>query len=387
MRTQAEAIDVLHVFPSFVPAGSQVRTARILGALGSAWRHAVLALDGRLDARALVESAVDVRYLAAPPKAGSAATTLRLAQVLERERPRLLCTYNFGSVDAGLAALSLGGVPHVHHEDGFLPDEARGQMLRRTLMRRIALVRTSRVVVISNTLLQIALQTWRLDPDQVQLIPNGIDLERFAPRTRDVSVRARLGIGSEAFLVGAVGHLRPEKNFARLLHAASHLPQAHVLILGEGGERARLEQLASSLGMHGRVHLPGYDSDPRGYYGAMDVFVISSDTEQTPLALLEAMAMGLPAVGTGVGDVASILGPAASDWIVPLALGPQDRASAPCSESDVVANMAGRLQLLARDGDLRQDLGAKARQTVQARFDERDMLRAYRHLFERAVGL
>ncbi len=384
MRSPSTPLHLLHVFPTFVPAGSQQRTARIANAAGGRLRHTFLALDNDLSARELLDPALEARFLRAAAKSGSASTALRLTSLIAREQPDLLCTYNFGALDGALATLLLGRVPHVHHEDGFSPDEAQGLLLRRTLMRRVALSRAGRVVVISRRLERIALDTWQLDPERVQFLPNGIDVERFVPAPRDEALRQELGIPRDAFVVGSVGHLRPEKNFARLLRALAPLEGCVVLIVGDGAQRPALERLARQLGMAARLRLPGYAADPRPFYRAMDLFALSSDTEQAPLSLLEAMAHALPAVSTDVGDVADMLGEQASRCVVPL----RD-AGAPARARDEAAVERDLLRCVA---ELRAErgraahIGAALRRTVETRFDQRAMVERYLALYRVVAG-
>src|SRR5688500_14891984 len=94
---------LLHVFSTFVPAGPQVRTVQLIAAFGDRFRHSIVAMDGRTQARELLPAGSSVRFLPAPPKAGSLRTALRLRKLLLAERPDLLLTYNFGAIDALLA--------------------------------------------------------------------------------------------------------------------------------------------------------------------------------------------------------------------------------------------------------------------------------------------
>ena len=107
-----------------------------------------------------------------------------------------------------------------------------------------------------------------------------------------------------------MGRLAPEKNLGLLLRAvaASGIAGVRVVLAGGGTCRAEWEALAADLGLGSRVIFPGFLADPASCYGAFDLFAMSSDTEQMPLALLEAMAAGLPAICTDVGDSAEILG-------------------------------------------------------------------------------
>ena len=367
---------LLHVFPTFVPAGAQMRVLRLAEAFGPRFRHALVALDGRTEAAAQWPAGVELRLLAAPPKAGSLATAWRMRALLERERPDLVLTYNFGAIDTELAARTLRGVRVVHHEDGFSKEEARVFLRRRVWLRRWALPAARRVVVISRTLERVALEVWRLPRARVVFIPNGIDAARFAPRGRNEALRAELRVPAGALLVGAVGHLRPEKNLPRLFAAAAAAAQradVHLLVLGDGPERARLEALAAAPPLAGRVHFTGHIDAPRGHYAAMDVFALSSDTEQMPIALLEAMASALPAVSTDVGDVRAILPPSQQPYLAPAQAGGE-------------AQLAEGLLALAADAGLRARLGTENLARVRTAFTLEVMVESYRAVYEQALS-
>jgi glycosyltransferase involved in cell wall biosynthesis len=178
-------------------------------------------------------------------------------------------------------------------------------------------------------------------------------------------------------VVGYVGHLRPEKNPLRLLKACARVDpeiDMHVLVLGDGPERAGMEDLASkTASLYGRVHFAGHQKETRDHYRAMDVFAISSDTEQMPVALLEAMASALPVVSTDVGDVRDMLPREQGPYVVPL------------SEHETAWPLAEKLTEILRDADLRAELGAKNRKAVEARFTFEAMLGAYRGAYEAAM--
>lgn len=368
---------LLHVFSTFVPAGPESRAVRLIEGAGHEFRHSIVAMDGRTDARALFSGKYDVKMLEAPPRAGSLATLRRLRALLVELRPGALLTYNWGAFDAVLAARSLRYGRVVHHEDGFNADEAVEFKARRVWARRLVLPRVHRVIVPSRKLETIARDTWKLRPEKVLCVPNGIDLARFQPADGRPSLRHELGIPSRAPLIGWVGHLRPEKNPLRFLKAAARVdPElgAHFLILGDGAERAACQELAAKTPtLYGRTHFVGHQPDPRNHYRAMDAFCISSDTEQMPIALVEAMASALPVVTTDVGDVRSMLAPEQADWIVPL----DDRETA--------WPLAEKLTELVRDADARARLGRANRAKALRDYDFATMLDAHRDVWRSAV--
>jgi glycosyltransferase involved in cell wall biosynthesis len=367
---------LLHVFPTFVPAGSQLRTTALMHEYGDEFRHSVIALDGRTSAAGTAGSGIALRCIDPPPKGGSLFTALRLRRLLQSERPDLLLTYGFGSIDAILAARALGMRGIVHHEDGFGPDETQVLKRRRVLFRRLALPWCRRVVVVSENLHKIATERWRLDPALVSFIPNGIRVERFEPADRNPALRRELGLGQDEIVVGAVGHLRAEKNFARLLRAvAASRGNPVVLLVGEGRERERLVADAVHLGLRDRIRLVGHVADPRPLYRMMDVFALSSDTEQMPLVLLEAMASALPIVATDVGDVSRMVPQSQRPYIVDVCV------------QDTDARMAAAISALAASELLRHALGAENRRYVRERFPFERMLEAHRGHITDALSL
>lgn len=356
-----------------------MRTVRLMAELGDGVRHAVLSLDGEQDAASLVPDTVSLELLPSFPKAGTLTTARRLRALFRERRPDLVLTYNWGALDAVLAARLPPGFATIHHEDGFGPDEAAGFKRRRVLARRIALRGVKAVVVPSHTLEELALDTWKLPARIVRRIPNGVRTERFPPADGNAGLRSELGIDAEAFVVGFVGHLRREKNPMRFLESFALLaeqpsvPSPHALVLGTGAEGAALRERTLALGLSDRVHLVGHREDTPRYYRAMDAFCISSDTEQMPVALLEAMSAELPTVATDVGDIRRILPSSASEYLV-------DPGEAKAAEL-----LARGLAKLASDRNLRAHLGRDNRARVREAYSFDAMVDAYRALFESSL--
>lgn len=370
---------LLHVFSTFVPAGPETRTVRIIEALGHEFRHSILAMDGRTDARALLSGKTDVQILESLPRAGSLQTLMRLRKLFVALRPAAVLSYNWGAFDAVFAARSLGLARRVvHHEDGFTSDEALEFKRRRVWARRLMLPRVQRVVVPSRKLAGIATTLWKLAPEHVACIPNGVALERFSPADGRPDLRRALGIPLERLVIGACGHLRPEKNPLRLLRAAARIEREidfHVLVLGDGPERAACEELArTTASLYGRVTFAGHVADPTQHYRAMDLFAISSDTEQMPVSLVEAMASSLPVVSTDVGDVRAMLASGQDEFVVPL------------EEHETAWPLAEKLTALLADATKRRELGRANRRLAEERYSFDVMLRAYREVYQAVVS-
>ncbi|MDD2711657.1 MAG: glycosyltransferase [Simplicispira sp.] len=302
---------LLHAFSTFSLGGPQARFVQLANALGADYRHIVVAMDNCFDAGERLGPDVAWERLPLEVIKGSAlANRGAFRDVLRRIQPDLLLSYNWGAIE--WAAANFPRLcPQVHVEDGFGPEEAQRQLPRRVWMRRILLgLNGLPVVVASRNLERLACQAWKLSASKVAYVSNGVEVP--APRC------ATLGQQStpRVLCIGTVAGLRPEKNVARLIRAFAqiqpHYP-SRLSIVGDGPLRAELHTLARDLGVENAVEFTGYLQDPAARLASFDLFALSSDTEQLPLALLEAMALGMPVVATRVGDVGDILSDVSPD--------------------------------------------------------------------------
>jgi glycosyltransferase involved in cell wall biosynthesis len=281
----------------------------------------------------------------------------RIRAQLRALRPDFLCTYNWGAIEWALANRFRPLAPHLQVEDGFGPDEATRQLPRRVWTRRLALGR-SRVLVPSLTLQRIALEIWRLEPARVLYVPNGIATERYA--VHGVTDRRPLAIGTLATL-------RTEKNIPRLMRAFAALPrgiEAELVVIGGG---PLLDDLrVQAVQIDPRIRFTGAIPEPAEALKALDLFALTSDTEQMPLSILEAMAAGLPIVSTDVGGVLNMLPAPSQAWVTPRG---DDQA------------FAAALARLAADPATRHALGAANCAHVTATYTKQRMLDAWDNLF------
>ena len=345
---------LLHVFPTFATGGAQVRLASVVNHHGRRWRHAIIAMDGVTTCRERLDPAVDVTFPAlALPKRSTFGNVRRCRAAIRALAPDVLVTSNWGSIEWAMANLA-PLTRHVHVEDGLGPDEVAGQLPRRVWTRRLVL-RRSTVVLPSRVLERVALDTWRLTRRRVRYIPNGVDLVRFAAPSRPPN-----GLP----VIGTVAALRPEKNIGRLLHAFASVREAmpaRLVIVGDGPERAGLEATAAALGIAGDVRFTGHLPEPRLEYAGFDLFALSSDTEQMPLSVLEAMAAYLPIVATDVGDIRGMLAVENVPFVAP-----RDSAA-----------MAAALLAVLRLPDRGRSIGAANRSRAEAAYSQEAMFAAW----------
>jgi len=200
----------------------------------------------------------------------------------------------------------------------------------------------------------------------VRYVPNGVDVARFSSSAPDVSVG--FARRPDELVIGTVAPLRPEKNIGRLLRTFATLDTsitARLVVSGDGIERRGLEQLAEELNISDRVVFTGQVT-PEAVLGTFDIFALSSDTEQMPNALLEAMAASRAVAAVNVGDVKSIVCEDNREFVVPRDDGPA---------------FAAAIAKLLRDPEKRRALGLKNRERVVAAFSQERMFAAYSEIF------
>ena len=350
---------LLHIFPTFAVGGSQMRFAQLARLHGERYRHTVISLDGKTDmAQRLAGLPVTCRSLQFD-KRKPLQTWQQFRATLSAIRPDVVLTYNWGAIEWALINRVNKIARHIHIEDGFGPEEANTQLRRRVWARRLALSGKNTLVVLpSRNLERIALNIWSLAPERVRYIPNGIDCPRFAVGARD----------SGPVVIGTVASLRREKNIARLIRAFGEIAglrkdlALELLIVGGGAERESLEQVTRELNLSGQVRFAGQSNRPEDWYPKMDIFALSSDTEQMPLGVLEAMGAGLPVVSTAVGDVAQMVSAENRDYVVP------------------AENFTAALARLIDDAAARRSIGAANEKKARETFDENVMAERYAEL-------
>jgi glycosyltransferase involved in cell wall biosynthesis len=351
----------LHVFATLKAGGPQMRTLQLVGRLPGV-RHTFVAMDGRWDALDAGPPGARWERIEPPPRRGFFAMGRAMAALIGSSAPDLLLTYNWGAIESVLAARGLRLRRLVHHEEGFGPAEVQRQHRRRVWARRVLLRRAAAVVVPSRTLEAIALRRWRVPRERLHWLPNGVDLARFVP-----APRAPHG----DVVIGHVGGLRGEKNQQLLLRAFACMrrrQQARLLVVGAGEDFAPLAQLAADLAIVDRVTWAGASADTSEVYRDMDVFALSSRTEQMPLVVLEAMACGLPIVSTDVGDVAGMVAPENRAFIAP---------------PDEPLALAVALDALVDDAGKRRAIGAANRARCERDWELGACLARYAALYER----
>ena len=269
----------------------------------------------------------------------------RLAVRMRALRLDVVHTHMYTASLYGVIAARLAGVPVVvTSEHGENPWKTGRQ---RWLERRVISPLADARFCVSPQILARRRDVDGVPAGKLHLMVNGTPLPELAVPER----------GDTTPVIGAVGRCIPAKDFPRLLEAVAEVRARgaglKVVILGDGPEAPVLRRKVGDLGLEGVVELPGTLLDVDTWYRRFDVYVSSSIREGQPMALLEAMAYGLPIVSTDVGAVKATLGDGGSGLIVP----PGDTTA-----------LANALERLVRDKDLRRVMGIAARRRVEAEY-------------------
>ena len=370
----AEPPHILHVHGSFSLGGKEARAVRLMNIWGDRARHSIMSADpAAMSARDAIDPAIDVRYPAGPSFAGKPGLARYREIRAFLKGFDLVLTYNWGAMDAVMAHRLGGGAayglpPLIHHEDGFNADEAERLKTKRNLFRRVALQRAHGLVVPSVRLESIARQVWRQPAEKLHLIRNGIDVARYGEPPAPEAIPGLVRTPGK-LLVGTLAGLRAVKNIPRLVRAvAANKDRLQLVVVGEGPERGAIMAEAAAQGLDD-IHMAGFLDRPWRFVGLFDIFALSSDSEQFPISLVEAMAAGLPVASMDVGDVAHMVAP-------------ENRAFVMRNEQ----GLAQALGQLADDADLRARLGVANRARAARDFAEETMVNAYASLYGEALA-
>jgi len=301
------------------------------------------------------------------PRAGG-----RLAALLERERTDVVYV-----ADSALPLFWAGWLrrrrPRPRLVVGFHSTGKHDDWLQHALAGAAAFPVADRFVALAPSHEAFLTRRHRLDPGRFTVIGNGVDLARFHPAADRRAAKRALGFDGDAPLAGIVAALRPEKNHVLFLRMAARLaheiPAARFLVIGDGPQRLRLEELARDLRLGESLRFLGARDDTPELTRALDVAVLCSlpVVETFPVTLLEALASGVPVASTRVGSIADLVDEGTTGLLVP----PGDEAAL----SDAVGG-------LLRDPARRERMAGAARAQAERRFDAAAMVAAYGRLFE-----
>lgn len=294
---------------------------------------------------------------------------IRVFFELIRNRPDVINTHNFLANVYGSYAGHLLRIPiclTLHSGDNQNPKE----------FKRRSMSIPRHFICVSSKIKEILLSSAdkNISQDNVSIINNGIDPDSFV-NTALSNARQEFGISENTFLVGTVGRLQSIKNQKILLEAIAVLSKnnenIYVLVVGDGPLRYELESLSVSLEIQKKVCFAGSRNDVARLLAEMDVFVLPSLAEGSPISLIEAMSVRLPVVATAVGAIPNIIQNGINGYLIPPA--------------DLPA-LVNRLDYISENRELSKEVGERAYETVQKEYSMDKMKLSYYEIYKKLAG-
>ena len=339
------------------------------------YRHAVVCLTRYSDfAQRITQPGVELFALNKPPGNG-AQVHVDFWKLMRRLRPAILHTYNLAAMEFCFTA-ALAGVPvRIHAEHGRDASDPQGLNRKHNFLRRRLAPFIDRYIPVSDDLQRWLDEVVHIPAAQNHLIKNGVDTERFKPRTDAITAAPW---GPDDIVIGAVARVQDVKNHRGLVAAFALLRERlpalrerlRLTIVGDGPLLGAIREQVAQAGMLDAVWLPGARADVADLLHGFDVFALPSLAEGTPVSLLEAMACGLPSVCSNVGGIPEVITDGVHGLLAPV-------------EVDALADALARY---VQDPAMRARHGAAARERIEEKYSMAAMLRAYMALYDGLVA-
>ena len=285
----------------------------------------------------------------------------RVHQLLKQEQPDVIHIHGTAPVLFTVPAARMLKLNRLIYTCHFSQRNRTGleHLWFRTLLRLVP-----DIVGVSGAARDVLVDHYGVRPEKTRIIQNGVDEHRFAPGTNTKQSP------DDCLTIGFCGVFRPEKQVPDLIEAFAAVHQQsqgiRLLLVGDGAERDRYEQLVDQLGLAESVTFAGQQNDVRPWLQQMDIVVLPSREEAMPVALLEAMALGRCCIGSSIPGIIEVL---------------DDQQNGLLFRSGDAEELTHRIRQLLKDGQLRERLGRAARTRVLERFSERRMMHDYEQLY------
>jgi len=305
---------------------------------------------------------------------------LKLTTILRKLRPTVVHTHSSKAGILGRMAAQLAGVPIVIHSiHGYGLTPVQNPLVRRMLLglERLVSKKTTRFFSVSDANRRQGIAWGLFSSDRCAVIRSGVDFEALRRTPVDkLSKKRELGLDPARPVVGVVAPMKPQKAPLDFVGVAALVrqtnPDAQFVMVGDGELRPAVERERTRLGLNQLLHLLGWRRDVAEILRCMDVFVLTSLWEGLPRVYLEALALGVPVVGTRVDGAEEVV----KDGVNGFLLDPGD-----------IAGMAAKVQVLL---SRRLSLSPSGQSWLEKEFDIREMVRRqeeeYQHLIESVLS-
>lgn len=289
-----------------------------------------------------------------------------LNRLIKEERIDIIHSHGYKSNLYGLIASKLSGVPIMATLHGWTGEDKKIRLYEK--LDKWIIKKIDHLVSVSPSMSK-ELEKIGISNGEVTFIPNAIDTDRFNSLNAKDNVCQELGIPENSVVIGTVGRLNYEKGHIYLIRAIKdicyQMPKVKLLIVGDGHLKENLKKEAQDLGIGKNVLFTGARKDIVSVYKSMDIVVLPSLTEGSPLVLLEAMSMGLPVIATRVGGIPSVVEKGVGILV------------SPASDEE----LKKAILFLLKDSSLRNTMGERARQKIVSQYSIDTFYKKYTDLY------
>lgn len=359
---------ILHVFPSFSIGGTEMKTSIIINGTSSEFKHSVFVIDGSNRAEKLLDKSANIDYRnlnnEIPHKLLPKIKALKT--IMKEYSPDLIVTYGWGASDALIANTIYSIAPLIHIEEGFLDEAPDKQILKRRIIRALFFRTAKFLCVPSDYLKGIAQKTWHLNDKKIRFIANGIDTDLF-------NVNGKSEKEGPLNIV-IVASLHPVKNHSRMFRIFAEVSKkadVKLIVAGEGVDKEKLLTYAEELNIIDKIEMVGFVNEPHKLLEKCDIFCLTSNSEQMPMTILEAMAASLPVVATDVGDIKNMVSEKNREFVLP--------------QHDEKL-FAEKLIQIIHDKTLRESIGKENKNLCELKYTRSMMIENMKSLYEEAIG-
>ncbi len=301
---------------------------------------------------------------------------IQFYRILRREHPEIVCTHTAKAGAIGRIAAFFARVPVIVHTfHGHVFHNYFGKIKTRIFIlieRALALI-SDQVITISPEQYRDITETYRIAPPaKVSMIRLGLDLEPLRNLQHSDALRRSLNLPDGSILMGFIGRLVPIKNLGMALRVLERLLQEsqvyHLCIAGDGPEKEQWQRYSEENGLAGHVHFLGWVEHITEILSGIDILILTSRNEGTPIAVIEAMASRVPVVATAVGGVPDLIQHEHTGFTVP---------------SEDVEAMVRYITRVAKESDSLDNLKAAAAEEIYAKYEYHHLVREIDQLYSR----
>jgi len=364
MKNEKKGLRILHVTHNMSVGGAEVVVAQLIKSLAknNRYHNQIVCLDGIIGdlGKALKEQGIGIHCLSRMPGFDHSLIS-QLRKLVKREKIDVLHCHQYTPFSYGVLSAMFTDVNVVFTEHGRLyPDTWSWK-------RRIV---ANTVVAISAATKDALVHYEWFNRNKINIIYNGI--VGLSGSTVNTTLRKELGISTSDLVIGTVSRLDPIKNQALMVAAFARIlpicPHAKLLLVGDGPERNRLEAQIESLGIKKNVVISGFVQDVASYLSLIDVFLLTSFTEGTSMALLEAMSLAKPIIATSVGGNVELF---------------KHNETALLIDSDDENGLVVHLKAMLDDSELRERLGKASYTNFHENYNVAQMTSEYVDFYEK----